>query len=114
MAKPPQTRLGFFSSLVNFGHARISQSRLECGNLFHIFTFTKSSSVALKPQFISQPLQCLMARVAEPVKTQVSPEDDLTAQLNAVYAEEDSRLTPELEALSDEILDNAFNSDFTD
>jgi hypothetical protein len=54
-----------------------------------------------------------MARVDEPVKTQVSLEDDLTAQLNAVYAEEDSRLPPELEALSDEILETAFAPDFS-
>jgi hypothetical protein len=55
-----------------------------------------------------------MARADEPVKTQVSREDDLTAQLNAVYAEEDSRLPPELEALSDEILETAFGADLTD
>lgn len=55
-----------------------------------------------------------MARVDEPVKTQVNLEDDLTAQLNAVYAEEDSRLPPELEALSDEILEIAFCPDLTE
>jgi hypothetical protein len=55
-----------------------------------------------------------MARVNESVKTQVGLENDLTAQLNAVYAEEDSRLTPELEALSDEILETAFGPDLTD
>jgi hypothetical protein len=55
-----------------------------------------------------------MARVNESVRTQVSLEDDLTAQLNAVYAEEDSRVTPELEALSDEILETAFGTDLTD
>jgi hypothetical protein len=54
-----------------------------------------------------------MARVDEPVKTQVNLEDDLTAQLNAVYSQEDSILSPELEALSDEILKTAFGPDFS-
>jgi hypothetical protein len=55
-----------------------------------------------------------MARVNKSVKTQADLEDDLTARLNAVYLEEDSHLTPELEALSDEILETAFGADLTD
>jgi hypothetical protein len=55
-----------------------------------------------------------MARVEKPIRIQVDLKDDLTAQLNAVYAEEDSRLPPELEALSDEILETAFGADITD
>jgi hypothetical protein len=52
-----------------------------------------------------------MARVTKPRINSAKPldSDAVTEQLNAIYAEEDSRLPPELEALSDEILEMAFN-----
>jgi hypothetical protein len=51
-----------------------------------------------------------MARVTKPRINFAKPldSDAVTEQLNAIYAEEDSRLPPELEALSDEILEMAF------
>jgi hypothetical protein len=58
-----------------------------------------------------------MARATKSTKARTSSvepldSDAVTAKLNTIYAEEDSRLPPELEALSDEILEMAFSPGF--